>query len=195
MRMLTNKPKPIIYLAGKIGYADWRTQIFGSRFGAAPNDGKNSYGFDRVLDESLTHDCGSFHYGGPFFISCDHGCAHGPASHGAAPSGCLDGGADDGRIEMREQILHVNFARIRRADLVFAYINELDCFGTLVEVGFATALEKPIGVGIGRNITVEQFDDLWMPRGCHTVGQWLGTPRETFGDFLRRHGLELRTAA
>ena len=30
----SNKLKPVIYLAGKIAQRDWRTQIFGERFGA-----------------------------------------------------------------------------------------------------------------------------------------------------------------
>jgi hypothetical protein len=53
------------------------------------------------------------------------------------------------------------------------------------ELGYAAALPQRIGVGIGRNITVEQFDDLWMVRQCPLSGEvWLGSPRETFAQFL-----------
>ena len=131
---------------------------------------------------------GAFVYGGPFFISCDHCCAHGPASHGASPTGCLTGAAE-GLLETRAAIWRVNCARIKRADCVFAYINEMDCFGTFVELGYAAALPQRIGVGIGRQYHVEQFDDLWMARECHNIngeldGAWLGSPRETFDKFL-----------
>jgi hypothetical protein len=179
--------KPIIYFAGKIGPNDWRTKLFGGRVGAAPNNGENPYGFDRLLDETLTRDHGQFLYGGPFFISCDHGCAHGPNSHGAAPTGCLIGAADDGRLEMQGQIFQVNSARIRRADFIFAYVNELDCFGTLIEIGYAAALHKPICVGIGHNIKVKEFFDLWMTRQCHTMpcnNVLIGEPKEIFAKFL-----------
>jgi hypothetical protein len=186
----TTIAKPIIYLAGKISRDDWRAQIFGCRFGAAPNDGTNDYGFDRLLDETLTTDCGSFCYGGPFFISCDHGCAHTPAGHGASPSGCLEGMAGDGKLEMRSQIWDVNCARIKRADYVFAYINETDCYGTLIELGFAAALDKPIGIGIGRAVKIEEFDDLWMARQCGHA--WLGSPADTLNQFLHQSGIGTR---
>jgi hypothetical protein len=116
----------------------------------------------------------------------DHGCAHGPASHGAGPKGCLDGAAE-GVLETHRAIWRVNRARIRRADLVFAYINETDCFGTLIELGYAAALNKPITIGIGRNIEIKEFDDLWMARQCATMGDaLLGSPNETFKQFLLR---------
>ena len=172
--------KPIIYFAGKIGRHDWRCELFGARIGGVDDD----YGFRSLLDETHVRDMGPFAYGGPFFISCDHGCAHGPASHGAEPKGCLDGAAE-GVLETHRAIWRVNRARIRRADLVFAYINETDCFGTLIELGYAAALNKPITIGIGRNIKIEEFDDLWMARECHTMGDvLLGSPNETFKRFM-----------
>jgi hypothetical protein len=179
-------PKPIIYLAGKIGHDDWRTQIFGSRFGSVDwADDDATSGFKKLLDETLTTDCGRFLYGGPFFIACDHSCAHAPNGHGASPSGCLTGNAPYGRLEILNEIWRVNCARIKRADFIFAYINETDCYGTLIELGYAAALDKNIGVGIGRNIKVEEFDDLWMARQCHRYGSpWLGSPAETFHEFL-----------
>jgi hypothetical protein len=182
--------KPIIYLAGKIGKNDWRTQIFGSRFGAAPNDGEDAYGFDRALDETLTLDYGTFRYGGPFFVSCDHGCAHGPSSHGASAGGCLYETAHrGGRLERLESIYRVNCARIRRADYIFAYINETDCYGTLIELGYAAALDKPISIGLGHDLKIEAYLDLWMTRECAQHRCFRGTPLETFHKFLSASGI------
>lgn len=176
--------KPIIYLAGKIAKHDWRTTILGDRAGAVPAGGGDPY-FGRLFDPTLILDCGSFLYGGPFFISCDHGCSHGPASHGAGPGCCGDANA----AEMRQRIWQINCERVRRASCIFAYVNELDCFGTLVELGFATALNKPIAIGLGHGITSKQFDDLWMPRACNNAGLLRGGPVETFQTFLREYGL------
>jgi len=121
MKMLApiTTPKPIIYLAGKIGPCDWRTEIFGDRFGAVDTNSadNDTHGFKKLLDETYVQDHGQFLYGGPFFISCDHCCAHVPAGHGASPSGCLTGLADGGRLEIRDEIWRVNCARIKRADL------------------------------------------------------------------------------
>ena len=55
---------------------------------------------------------------------------------------------------------------------------------TLIELGYAAALGKRIGIGIGRSIKIEEFEDLWMARQCCTMGVWLGTPRETFDEFM-----------
>jgi hypothetical protein len=185
MLQMLDKPrcKPIIYFAGKIGRQDWRCELFGDRIGAIEARDNDSHGFKTILDETYVRDMGAFVYGGPF-ISCDHGCAHGPASHGARPRGCLDGAAE-GVLETRAAIWRVNCARIERADRVFAYLNEVDYFGTLIELGYAAALHKQTCVGIGRSIKIEEFDDLWMARQCATMGDvLLGSPHETFNQFL-----------
>ena len=172
--------KPIIYFAGKIAKDDWRSEILRHRPGGV-------FYFKDLLDPEAAEEYPTFIYGGPFFIACDHGCAHGPATHGARPSPCTHATNDlADKLELHGKIWCVNNERIRRADFVFAYINETNCFGTLVELGYAAALDKAIGIGIGRNIKIEQYDDLWMPRICHSMltGEWLGTPQETFTAFL-----------
>jgi hypothetical protein len=177
--------KPIIYFAGKIGPEDWRCELFGHRTGGVDASG-DDFGFKTVFDKTYVRDMGAVVYGGPFFISCDHRCAHGPATHGARPKGCLVD-VDEGVLETHKAIWRVNRARIERADLVFAYINEVDCFGTLIELGYAAALNKPITIGIGRNIKIEEFNDLWMARQCATMGDaLLGSPNATFEQFLLR---------
>ena len=87
---------------------------------------------------------------------------------------------------MRARILDLNFKRIRRADYILAYINETDCYGTLVEIGYARALNKKLAIGIGPNISAAAFDDLWMARGCHNPGLevWPGAPQQVFSRLL-----------
>ena len=179
--------KPIVYFAGKISPTDWRTQILGSRAGASSNDWDDNYGFKRLLnDEAMTIDCGSFLYGGPFFISCDHGCAHGLGTHGAAPDGCLYG-SSNGQLEVRQGIWLINQKRIERADYVFCYINETNCFGTLIELGYASAKFKTICVAFGPKVSIREHEDLWMAQQCGFLAPVLyGEPQETFKEFSER---------
>jgi hypothetical protein len=126
--------KPTAYFAGKISRQDWRSGILGH-----DRPGGEDYTADSPLwDPTHRLDCRSFFYGGPFFASCDHGCGHRPNAHGS--NSC---GPDDEINELHRRVWDVNYARVRRATLVFAYVNEADCFGTMVEVGMAAACEVP----------------------------------------------------
>jgi hypothetical protein len=87
-----------------------------------------------------------FNYGGPFFVACDHCCSHGNSSH-ATDSLCVYDRPDDaprlGRVFRRSerQIQQAGFA------FVWAGLGEeaLDtAYGSLVEIGIAHALHKPI---------------------------------------------------
>jgi nucleoside 2-deoxyribosyltransferase len=90
-------------------------------------------------------------YTGPMFQSCDHGCSHGPNTHGAT-AGC-DGGAT------QKQILIRNNHAIDNADLVFAYITHADCYGTLIEIGQAAVLGKRVVVAFATGF--EPKPDFW----------------------------------
>jgi Nucleoside 2-deoxyribosyltransferase len=179
------KRKPVIYFAGKIAPHGWRDAIVGYRAGSEEPD--------RLFDPELTLDAGKFLYGGPFFISCDHGCAHGRGLHASAAGAC-DGEVYD-LLTRRTQIWEANRERIKRADGVFAYINETDCHGTLIEIGFAAALGKTVHVVFGRAVKLEDFDDMWMAREAaapyphgfcrHPWYGVVGEPRECFDRFLQ----------
>ncbi len=93
-------------------------------------------------------------YCGPFFICCDHGCSHVPSEHGRAHSCCIDGaGLDSGRNAAWTNCL----SQIRNADVLFAWIDSEDCFGTLAEIGYAYA--NGILITIATN---KMNDNLWF---------------------------------
>jgi hypothetical protein len=118
-------------------------------------------------------DCGTFCYGGPFLVSSDHNGGN-DGNHGAYLS--------------RSKILAMDLECIRRADIVFAYIDGLDCFGTLIELG--VAIHKPIAVGFGPRLHRAQQDDLWMAR-CLARAVYYGTLKAIWRrfelDFLTHH--------
>ncbi|HYH65581.1 MAG TPA: hypothetical protein VD866_12865 [Urbifossiella sp.] len=145
-----------IYLAGKVRKNCWRHDVVPALRGAIqpPGNGdcRAGAGHDGViaLPPGFTFPVmpnaifGAHDYVGPFFVSDDHGCFHGQDTHGMA---CT---------EARE-LVGVCLAAVMRADLVFAWVDALDCYGTVTELGFAR--------GHGKEIVVagpERYRDMWF---------------------------------
>jgi len=142
-----------IYLAGKVefsyshdGLNDWRGSI-------ATDENRLYCDLDSLpsnppVVNNAFEICGTkYALTGPFF--CDNTSGHGSynkynqrAPHGAGISE---------NIPMRSMI------GIKRADLVFAWIPDLTCYGTLAEIGYAVALGKEV-VTCGP----DWYPDLWF---------------------------------
>ena len=170
--------RPAVYLAGKIDMNDWR-HVAAPRCGEAWTYAIN----DRASPEPLPpwpvlrqaiH--GVMDYTGPFFISCDHGCFHGPGSHGAGQEGCtaLD------KEETRAHVLRQCEVSIGRSDLVFAWLDTTTAYGTLVEIGFARAARKSILIGMPEdaNQVDELSEELWFALKCADLTVSATTPVE-----------------
>lgn len=137
-----------VYLAGKIEMNGWR-EAFNYRNGYTPGDmtiqdlANYSYKINNYL--TIT---------GPTIIGCDHGCYHQPNSHGCKceweyliPT--LD----------NPDVLYICKNQIERAEILFAYIDCCDCYGTLAEIGYAHAYGKTI---IIKFATEELQKDMWF---------------------------------
>jgi hypothetical protein len=128
------KCDPSFYAIGKIAKNGWR-EAFDI---AMPGD------WEEYVNAATVPTYFSFNYTGPFFIRCDHGCTHSTASH-ATCSICQSGG-----YEFRpSRVFRRSVRQIRQAGfvLVWAGVSEgaLDtAHGSLVEIGIAHALGKPI---------------------------------------------------
>jgi hypothetical protein len=129
---------PALYLAGKIGKNDWRHHLVPELRGHLWEDGP-------------IH-TNAFSYVGPFFVACDHGCTHGPNSHGAINAGC-----DADQSLTRQAVIANNNAGLDAADLVFAYITATDCYGTLIEIGWALKLRTRVVLAFAPGIPVDDF--------------------------------------
>jgi hypothetical protein len=148
-----------IYLAGKIRKHCWRHTIVRDLRGALdclPSCGAGAelpptWPILRgaVLDH---HD-----YVGPYFLSCDHGCGHGDDSHGSAAQEPDYSASKHGEIRAAPRVVALCQAALHRADIVFAWIDEADCYGTVAEVGYAKALGKTVWIAGPR-----RFRDLWF---------------------------------
>lgn len=111
-----------LYLAGKISKDNWR-------HGLVPGLGGHTW-------EQGPISTPGFKYTGPFFQSCDHGCLHGPSTHGV---GAGVGTCTEEITYSPADIIRLNDAALCSADLVFVYVTATDCHGTMVEIGIAAA--------------------------------------------------------
>lgn len=166
--LITRKPK--IYFAGKIGKGDWRTSIAGTR------------GIQKIGEQI---ECENFIYNGPWFASCDHGCFHGKDSHGLGASGisleCIPEERDAlGAVNIKNgtntsslacgettnpyDVFRICTNAVLSSDIIFAWIDAPDCFGTLYELGIARAAHVPI---VAVFSTLKLKKEMWlMALGC-----------------------------
>lgn len=131
-----------VYLAGKIGWSEWRNKIFFPKSVLAQEYSA------KELSELTYAVNGTLSITGPFFISCDHGCYHGDEKHGVGAVNDIH--SDDewagctGAYFTRDDVFNICKHQINNAEIVFAYIDCRDCYGTLGEIGYAHAKEKDI---------------------------------------------------
>lgn len=176
MRITTRRPR--IYFGGKISANGWRDPIIGDASGISGtcHTGSDDDTPEQLFDPDHTVDCGEWIYGGPFFIACDHSCHHSPNAHGT-----IDSSDDDARRrQIHRNIFDINLERIRRADYIFCFLDELDAFGTLVEIGHAQAWGKRLVVAFGPNVKPDQ---LWM--ACERATVLRGSASATWRTFAR----------
>lgn len=122
--------KPGVYCIGKIAPNDWRHDLVLRLRGHRHEDGPL--------------DCDAYRYCGPFFENCDHGCAHGPGSHGVLGEPGL--GCEEIQRTTQHRVWQRNMKALEAASAVFAFIETDDAFGSLVELGVAQAMRTPCWV-------------------------------------------------
>jgi hypothetical protein len=172
-----------LYCAGKIAACDWRNELFGTRdtdYGWTINEPRRFLG----RGDGGTHP--DWRYAGPFFVSCDHGCGHGSASHGCATGdrqdlllfnsrgaygGCI---ASASQAPSRAQVIEACLACIRAADVVFVWVDAdfPTAHGTMTEIGYASALGKPIYAARSAAAATANLIEMWFPLSLVT---FLGT--------------------
>lgn len=169
-----------IYLAGKIEKNGWREEIVGYRC----ND---MHGGDYSKQELIDH-CFRYNNGtiitGPWFLACDHGCYHGDNSHGLGINqlGCPDANGD---IFSEKEVYDICIEQIDHSDIVFAYINDKTCYGSIYEIAYAYAVGKCVIIIFDNE---ELMSDMWfMCQGAHIVDV-LGdkTVKEKFDEILAK---------
>ncbi len=124
-----------LYLAGKIAKVDWRQEVM-------PGPPSESVCYDKTAWSVAEHLLGrDVHYTGPFFLSDDHGCTHGPGTHGRGHD-CGSNGGDSRRDTVR-----LCLKAIDSSTGVFAWLDDPTAHGTLFEIGYAKGRGIPVIVG------------------------------------------------
>lgn len=199
-----------VYLAGKVGAAgidrswnrNWRNAIVKDERHLVlyPKDKRDS---PPVFAGALA---GGLSYTGPFLWSLDGFDWH------SVPVAChREGGADrffcncgvsEGDYShhdhccdsyySRERILEWSLRGIMNADIVFAWIDSPDCFGTLVELGYAHGLGKKCLVSFEKEDLADGIDvsEFWFANLLGD-GEWtFGSPGGCFNELVvKKYGL------
>lgn len=159
-----------VYLAGKIAPYDWRHRFCYYR-GVPGEPEYIAAGCTIDVNDNLT-------ITGPFFISCDHGCYHGDGKHGVGAVNSFhsdEWGGCMGNFFTRDDVLNICKGQIDRAEIVFAYINQDDCYGTLAEIGYAHALRKDIVIVFSNDRLKKEmwFADKMQQRTGKISNEWI----------------------
>ncbi len=137
-----DRKTPRVYLAGKIRKNCWRhTLVSGLR--------------EHHWDMGDLHQP-TFTYVGPHFVSCDHGCSHLPTQHG------VDSSCTPDTSVTRQEVAQLCFSALEKSDLVFCYLDSRDCYGTLVEIGYALAKKKVVVVALSAQLPRGDRNEHWF---------------------------------
>ncbi len=170
----------------------WRDPILG---GWSAGEDTSGYGYriwDDFRDFESLPVCagailGAHDYVGPYFFD-ESRCGHAPGaeanSHGVLDSHLTDPEWEERAARLREavglgyevddgekdwaarlKLRRLCFDAIARADVVFAWIDSADCYGTLVEIGHAHAIGRQVWIASPRPI-----HDLWF---AFTLAEWI----------------------
>lgn len=151
-----------IYFAGKIGKGDWRHKIISNLRCF------DYWGIYNEDEKGKLPKLPNFTYAGPFFVSDDHGCGHGCNSHGCGneETTCFD-------AVPRTEVVKGCLNQINEADIIFCWLDNLDAYGTLFELGYAYSKNKRIFLAIDEKIK-STCDDFWFIKEASTLN-WYST--------------------
>lgn len=136
IKPLSEKPVvPKVYCAGRIGYhnSDWRRDYGASVYGSVEEMLESG----PVYAEIGMRKYGGIAYAGPHLIDPD------------APGHGRGFGAAVGHVDDRRELVNACLQQIKDADIVMALLYDDEAYGTLVEIGYAKALGKPVWVAAG----------------------------------------------
>jgi hypothetical protein len=139
-----------VYLAGKVTKNDWRHSIVSGLRSKMWDNAPEDVGFPschpfsrknlQKIKPSVLMDDGENVYVGPLLIADDHGCYHGTTQHGGISLLYKDS------TEQRKGLFEANVEALERSDILVAYLDSFESFGTFAEIGHAFGKRIPIHI-------------------------------------------------
>lgn len=173
-----------LYLAGKFTGGiihkdenDWRENLISLK-------GENTDWSLSIFRRHSASRCG-LTYVGPYPVDLTSG-------HGGDYGHFEENGWIDPTRADRCEVLHDCLDSIKLCNVFFAWIDSLDCYGTLAEIGYAYALGKRIYIGYPSQLNVRE---LWFSFGM--AEKWIeaDTPEEAFYNFFPLDEEEVKAKA
>lgn len=156
-----------VYLAGKISEDSWRSEIVGDSW--KEHEGRDSSEglvWLRKTKAVPIPDGRKLSLTGPFWrdVRNSHG-GRASFSDTRGPHAQCDAFDDTFENADRMQLIEAAKLAIDGSDLVFAWINSLDCFGTLTEIGYAAGRGKIVVIAWDVSLYSEPngFPEFWFP--------------------------------
>lgn len=158
------------YLAGKITGTTWRETIVPDwsdenhsfSYHEAHHGSSDNY-WSVVMDACDVLGV-NLHYTGPWWKDtfC-HGWS-GDSTHPHGYGSCSEGRVELSKIESRRaEVSRAVQVAIQRADLVFAWIDSPDCYGTILEIGYARAMNKVVVVAFSEEFAATKAaHEMWL---------------------------------
>ncbi len=160
------------YLAGKLEKLDWRDRLineWSEGFGSINPEKESNNWNDKKVFLTITRGDREFkiQYTGPFRISKNEGFSE-DAPH-MYHDEVVDLCGKYSKIDHAAVAINCVSA-LSKSDLVFAWIDSRDCFGTLVEIGYASAFKDKVVV-----VATPEFDrELWF--ACAIADRFIVAP-------------------
>lgn len=188
-----------IYAAGRValeGRSGWRGELFKWQWGWCDGPAPGYYEEERCRDSPIASLPGAI-YVGPYWYGCDHGVkdCESHQSHGVGLCGRWDriqGGYQVRPHLSRPEVARASLEGIEKSTHVFVWLDDLDAFGTLVEIGYARALGKRVHLYYWGVMASVLNEHAWFAGSVSTSCIAANNAKEAWADFclrLRRPGL------
>lgn len=187
-----------VYLAGKVRKNCWRHDLVPELRSAADYpiwDASGTHGamyWPQILGGLL----GGHTYVGPYFISCDHGCAHGSNTHGVGASEVYEG-CFSVNGPTKQHTVDLCLSAIDDADVVFAWIDPEALADRLVFTGYGTLFELGYAAANGKRIVLampKPNEDTWFAQQFAEAVLYAPTAKEAWIDWERMEHIRIGAA-
>lgn len=166
-----------VYFAGKVTKNGWREEIIKLSEKIQQNKSVKSY------REAGVPIGDGYIYNGPYMKSCNHGGFHGKGTHGVGVGLKKTSCCGNKEVLQRRELFNLCMSLVDSSDAIFCYIDDVEAYGTMFELGYAYSKGIPTFVYLSDELDEDYQDDLWFSLAKATQVKKVSSPSEAFEDF------------